>query len=304
MRVAYISDPLYLLHDTGAWHPESPQRLEAVEKGIEGLRKHLKFLSPIRVAESLLETVHTPELIASVKAHCEAEEPIDADTVCVRGSWDAALAAAGAGVVAVDAVAKGEIERAFCAVRPPGHHAESGSAMGFCLFNNVAVTARYAQRLGFSRVAILDFDVHHGNGTQEIFYSDPDVLYLSTHQMPAYPGSGSAAERGVGAGEGATFNFPFPPGSGDDEVAAVYEKRVPQILSHFRPDLVLVSAGYDLHERDPLAQFTVTTEGVRRIVRAVLSACDVPAVFMLEGGYDLAALEASVRVTMEELLRE
>ena len=175
--------------------------------------------------------------------------------------------------------------------------------MGFCLFNNVAVAARYAQSQGFEKVAIVDFDVHHGNGTQAIFYRDPSVLYLSTHQSPAYPGSGAAGERGEGPGEGTTFNFPFPPGSGDAELVPVYEERLPGILNNFAPDLLLVSAGYDLHAADPLAQLDVTTEGVRRIVRAVLRATGKPAVFMLEGGYDMEALGECVAVTIEEMLR-
>jgi acetoin utilization deacetylase AcuC-like enzyme len=176
--------------------------------------------------------------------------------------------------------------------------------MGFCLFNNVAVAARYAQSKGFAKIAIVDFDVHHGNGTQDIFYADPSVLYLSTHQSPAYPGTGSASERGVGRGLGTTFNFPFPPGSGDDDLVPVYEEKLPEILEGFAPDLLLVSAGYDLHEADPLAQLQVTTEGVRRIVRAIVRAYEAPALFMLEGGYDVEALGACVAATLETLLTE
>jgi acetoin utilization deacetylase AcuC-like enzyme len=214
------------------------------------------------------------------------------------------LTAAGAGVVAVDGIAQKRFTRAFCAVRPPGHHATISRAMGFCLFNNVAVAARYAQSKGFAKIAIVDFDVHHGNGTQDIFYADPSVLYLSTHQSPAYPGTGSASERGVGRGLGTTFNFPFPPGSGDDDLVPVYEEKLPEILEGFAPDLLLVSAGYDLHEADPLAQLQVPTEGVRRIVRAILRAYEAPALFMLEGGYDVEALGACVAVTLETLLTE
>jgi len=301
--VAYLTDPVYLRHDTGEWHPESPDRLRAIERAVAPLKPHLTLLSPIRIAETLLESVHTPEHIDTVRFHCDAGEPIDADTVCSAGSWEAALSAAGAGVVAVDALRRGEVHRAFCAVRPPGHHATAERAMGFCLFNNVAVAARYAQSQGFEKVAIVDFDVHHGNGTQAIFYRDPSVLYLSTHQSPAYPGSGAAGERGEGPGEGTTFNFPFPPGSGDAELVPVYEERLPGILNNFAPDLLLVSAGYDLHAADPLAQLDVTTEGVRRIVRAVLQATDRPAVFMLEGGYNVEALGECVAVTIEEMLR-
>jgi acetoin utilization deacetylase AcuC-like enzyme len=302
--VAFITDPVFLLHDTGAWHPESAERLRAVERAVAPLKSRLSRLSPIRVNETLLEAVHSPEHIETVRRHCEMREPIDADTVCSAHSWEAALAAAGAGVVAVDGIAKGEFGRAFCAVRPPGHHATISRAMGFCLFNNVAVAARYAQSKGFGRIAIVDFDVHHGNGTQDIFYADDSVLYLSTHQSPAYPGTGSASERGVGKGVGTTFNFPFPPGSGDDDLLPVYEELLPRILEDFGPDLLLVSAGYDLHRADPLAQLEVTTDGVRRIVRAILEAADLPSLFLLEGGYDVKALEECVAATVETLLAE
>ena len=301
-HVAYITDPIYLLHDTGEWHPESPERLRAIERAITPLKEKVAELSPIRVSESLLETVHTPEHIESVKWHCGALEPIDADTICSEHSYEAALMAAGAGIVALDAIREGKIERAFCAVRPPGHHATLTQSMGFCLFNNIAIAARYAQSLGYGKVAIVDFDVHHGNGTQDIFYSDGSVLYFSTHQSPAYPGTGSASERGTGDGKGTTFNFPFPPGSGDADLLSVYREELPNILTRFKPDILLVSAGYDLHTADPLAQLDVTTEGVRDIVRAILEICDVPAVFMLEGGYNVDALGASVAVTIEELL--
>lgn len=300
---AYIYDPVYLEHDTGEWHPESPRRLLAVERAVSGLKPRLLQLSPIRVSEKLLLRVHTPEHIEAVRLACEAEEPIDADTVCVRRSWDAALTAAGAGIVALDAAKAGKIDRAFCAVRPPGHHATRNRSMGFCLFNNIAVAARYAQSIGYEKVAIVDFDVHHGNGTQDIFYDDGSVLYLSTHQYPAYPGTGLSTERGIGRGEGTTFNFPFPPGSGDKELIPVYTEKLPVILDDFKPDIILVSAGYDLHKADPLAQLEVTTEGIRTIVRAILNtAKTLPVLFFLEGGYNVEALGESVFVTIEEML--
>ncbi|WP_457596621.1 histone deacetylase family protein [Hydrogenimonas sp.] len=301
-RVAFLTDPAYLRHDTGPWHPESPERLRAVEAAVAPLSSRLLPLSPIRAARPLLEAVHTPTHIDRVETHCLAAEPIDADTVCSEGSWEAALKAAGAGVVAVDALVANLADRLFCAVRPPGHHATPEAAMGFCLFNNIAIAVRYAQSRGYARVAIVDFDVHHGNGTQEIFYEDGNVLYLSSHQSPAYPGSGSPQERGAGAGLGTTFNFPFPPGSGDEALVPLYETKVPAILRDFAPDLLLVSAGYDLHAADPLAQLEVTTGGVRRIVRAILGSLEIPAIFMLEGGYDTHALGECVAATLEEML--
>lgn len=303
-RVGYLYDPDFLLHDTGPFHPESAERLRAIEKALAPLKPRLLALEPIAVAETLLTTVHTPEMVERVRQACESEAPIDADTVCVRASWQSALKAVGSGITAVDAVKKGQITRAFCAVRPPGHHATADTAMGFCLFNNVAVTARYAQSQGFEKVAIIDFDVHHGNGTQAIFYDDPSVLYLSTHQSPAYPGTGHTREKGVGKGLGYTFNFPLPPNSGNETLLSIYRDKLPKILHPFAPDLLLVSAGYDLHADDPLAQLRVTTEGVREMVKQILkTAGKTPVLFFLEGGYDTRALGACVAVTVEELLR-
>ena len=300
--VAYISDPVYLAHETGPWHPESPERLRAIERHIAVLKKDLISISPIRVSEEILKLVHPAEHIEMVKTHCEMEEPIDADTICSRRSFDAACTAVGAGIVGIDTIRHGDAVRLFCAVRPPGHHATTTQSMGFCLFNNIAIAARYAQKSGYGRVAIVDFDVHHGNGTQEIFYTDPTVLYLSTHQSPAYPGTGMATERGAGEGLGTTFNFPFAPGSGDEELLPVYEEKLPEILEDFGPDILLVSAGYDLHEADPLAQLEVTTEGVKRIVRAILDTVDKPVMFMLEGGYNVEALGECVEATLQEML--
>ncbi|WP_353662827.1 histone deacetylase [Hydrogenimonas sp. SS33] len=301
--VAYITDPVYLLHETGEWHPESSERLRSIGRHIAPLKERLLCLSPIAVSEKLVASVHTPEHIETVRAHCESLEPIDADTVCSAHSWEAAMKAAGAGIVAVDAVHAGEAGLAFCAVRPPGHHATPERSMGFCLFNNVAIAARYAQTRGYGRIAIVDFDVHHGNGTQEIFYTDGSVLYFSSHQSPAYPGTGSSDERGAGAGDGTTFNYPFPPGSGDESVPPLYEELLAPVLADFEPDLILVSAGYDLHEKDPLAQLQVTTDGVRRIVHAILHSADVPKIFMLEGGYNVDALGECVAATIEEMLQ-
>jgi acetoin utilization deacetylase AcuC-like enzyme len=204
---------------------------------------------------------------------------------------------------AVDRCKSGEIESAFCAVRPPGHHAEAARAMGFCIFNNVAVAARYAQSVGYEKVFIADFDVHHGNGTQHIFEEDSTVYYFSTHQWPHYPGTGSEIERGRGEGEGFTYNIPMSSGSGDSEYTTAYNDVLPGLMDEFSPDIVLVSAGYDIHSRVPLSQISVSTEGVRNIVRGILSgARGKPAVFALEGGYDLSALADAVVATVDELL--
>ncbi len=302
-RVAYISDPIYLSHDTGVGHPESPERLVAIERAIAPLRDDLLLLTPCRVSETMLRRVHTEEEIATVKEATLREERIDSDTVCSQGSFEAACKAVGAGITALDAIKAGEIARAFCAVRPPGHHARPSQAMGFCLFNNIAIAARYAQELGYKRVMIIDFDVHHGNGTQEVFYEDDSVFYFSSHQSFAYPGTGMESERGSGKGVGYTANYLMMPDSGDRELLDIYTHDLSRHCEAFDPDILLVSAGYDLHESDPLAQLNVTTEGIQEMVASILALKEVPSVFFLEGGYDPVALGNNVRVTIEEMMR-
>jgi len=302
-QVAWITDPLFLQHRTGEGHPESPRRLEAVTAAVAPLLEFLTEVAPQPVPEALLSDIHAPTQIAQVKRCSATGGMIDADTLCSTHSYRAALKAAGAGVTAVDGIVNGRFERAFCAVRPPGHHATSNKSMGFCLFNNIAVTAKYALRKGYRRVMIVDFDVHHGNGTQEIFWEEEAVFYFSSHQAFAYPGTGMEDERGEGRGKGKTRNFLLMPDSGDRELIDIYENELPPCLHAFDPDLLLVSAGYDLHESDPLAQLQVTTEGIRSIVRAILAAKQIPAVFFLEGGYDVDALGKNVRVTVEEMLK-
>ncbi|BAF72463.1 histone deacetylase family protein [Sulfurovum sp. NBC37-1] len=302
MKVAYITDEIYLEHDTGTAHPESRYRLEAIEKAVAPLKKRLIDVSPISVSEKVLELVHTPEHIETVREASQQNRSIDSDTICSEHSYEAARKAVGAGIVAVDGIKKGEFERAFCAVRPPGHHARPEHAMGFCLFNNIAITARYAQQQGYKKVMIIDFDVHHGNGTQDTFYDDDSVFYFSSHQAFAYPGTGMEKERGAGKGEGYTANFLVMPDSGDEELLDIYENDLPPYVSAFQPDIILVSAGYDLHESDPLAQLNVTTDGIQKIVRLILKSADVPYLFFLEGGYDVNALGRNVKVTLEEML--
>ncbi len=301
MKVAYISDPFFLRHETGA-HPESPDRLRAITRAIEPLYDQLIPLEPITASESILQLNHTPEHIETVQEASAHAEALDPDTVCSLDSFEAACKAVGAGITAIDGIVEGRFDRAFCAVRPPGHHATPTQSMGFCLFNNIAITARYAQTQGFEKVMIIDFDVHHGNGTQDAFYTDDTVFYFSTHQAFAYPGTGMENHRGEGAGEGYTANFLIMPDSGDTEVLEIYHDDLPPLVEHFAPDIILVSAGYDLHESDPLAQLNVTTDGVREIVRSILDTADVPFVFFLEGGYDVDALGENVRVTLEEML--
>ena len=302
-KVGYITDEIYLAHDTGMGHPESKERLIAINKAVSALKDKLVYRSPIAVSQSILEEIHTAEHIQTVLEASEYGTSIDADTICSADSYDAARYAVGAGVVALDAVKAGEFERIFCAVRPPGHHARPEQAMGFCLFNNIAIAARYAQNIGYKKVMIIDFDVHHGNGTQEAFYGDNSVFYFSSHQAFAYPGTGMEKEKGVGKGEGFTANFLMMPDGGDDEVLDIYANDLPVYVDRFDPDIILVSAGYDLHESDPLAQLNVTTEGIRKIVRLILeSKKEIPTIFFLEGGYDVNALGENVKVTLEEML--
>ncbi len=302
--VAYIYDAIYQRHNTGSTHPESSARLAAIERAIAGLKPSLILLPPVVVSESIVQYIHHQTQIERVKAASKAETSIDADTVCSHDSYAAALAAIGAGVAAIDRISKRNFHRAFCAVRPPGHHATPTKSMGFCLFNNIAVTARYAQKKGYRKVMIIDFDVHHGNGTQDAFWSDESVFYFGSHQAFIFPGSGSESEIGEGRGRGYTSNHPMMPDSGDKELLEIYTEDLPKSFKFFKPDIVLVSAGYDLHESDPLASLNVTTEGIRRMVRTILDlASDLPIIFMLEGGYSVAALGENVKVTLEEMLR-
>ena len=303
MKVAYITDDIYLAHDTGAGHPESVQRLLSINKAVTPLLSKLICEEPIFVSTEMLRLVHTPAHIALVHEASDRASAIDSDTICSTDSYRAACKAVGAGIVALDGIKSGDFERAFCAVRPPGHHATPERAMGFCLFNNIAIAARYAQKIGYKKVMIIDFDVHHGNGTQDTFYGDDTVYYFSSHQAFAYPGTGAESERGTGKGVGYTQNHPVMPDSGDRELLEIYEGALPEAVQHFAPDMILVSAGYDLHESDPLAQLHVTTEGVRGIVDRILMSADVPFVFFLEGGYDVDALGSNVYVTLEEMLK-
>lgn len=301
-----LHHPAFLEHLTPVGHPERPDRLRALHAALD----HADFAAlqreeaPLADAEAAT-TVHDPAYVTAIRQAIPKEgfTRIDADTTASPGSWEAALRAVGAGIRGVDAVVAAEVANAFGAVRPPGHHAEVATAMGFCLFNSVAVAAHHAQSAhGLERVAIVDWDVHHGNGTQDIFWSDASVLYASTHQMPLFPGTGARSETGVGN----IFNAPLSPGEGSEAFRAAFEERILPALSDFRPDMVLISAGFDAHFRDPLAQINLTEDdfawATERLMAIADQYSDGRVVSLLEGGYDLQGLAASAAAHIRQLM--
>lgn len=296
------------LHDTGD-HPECPERIFALERALSGAGMFADRLihAPIPAEPESIQAVHSELLIERVqRTAANGGAWMDQDTYVSPASYDIALLAAGAAIQAVDLVMSGDAAQSFSLARPPGHHAEPNRAMGFCLFNNVAVAARHAiERYALSRVAIVDWDVHHGNGTQAIFWEDPSVLFVSLHQFPYYPGSGAQNERGGGRGDGYTLNIPLPAGSGDEIYLKALQEIVVPALDAYQPELLLISAGFDAHRSDPLAQMNLTTDcfaEFARLMQAVANrSCEGRVALILEGGYNLQALGESVVAVIREL---
>ncbi|HJY84752.1 MAG TPA: histone deacetylase [Candidatus Binatia bacterium] len=313
-RLALVRDERFRDHLTPEMHPESPKRLVAIDQALKstGLIQEVKQLAPRPASEDELSVVHEAgyieELLEVGKKARRSRHLVmlDADTWMSPESYDTAKLAAGAGLVAVDALDEDKIGSSFVVARPPGHHALADRPMGFCLFNNIAVAARYAQKtLGCQRVFIIDWDVHHGNGTQATFYNDPSVFFLSLHQYPFWPpNSGWYMEHGAGEGKGYNINVPLPAGTGDRGYLRAWEQLVRPVCLEYKPDLILVSAGYDAHEFDPLAQQRISTSGYAALskkLRELAAQCSSKIIAFLEGGYNTRALSEAALVTMKVL---
>lgn len=310
--LGYLFDDRYLLHDPGTRHPESPQRLKTLFQTLRetGTAERWQQLQPRPATAAELELVHPPGHIERIRqASMRAPAYLDLDTPVSAESYEVALLAAGGVLECVDAICARTLRRGFAFVRPPGHHAGRDSARGFCLFNNVALAAAYARsKYRLDRVAVIDFDLHHGNGTQSCFYDTPDVLYISTHQYPFYPGTGDLDEIGKGEGKGFTLNLPLPEGTGDANLVPLYSKIVSSVLDQYQPQLILVSAGFDGYYRDPLGGLAFTALGFASISASLILAaercCDGRICFVLEGGYSLQGLRECAGAVLAQMEKQ
>jgi acetoin utilization deacetylase AcuC-like enzyme len=309
-KTAVVIDQEYLKHFPGEFHPERPERIQVLLDLATSLdNSAFQLLPPRPATRAEIEACHSADHVALVESTSRSNRfALDGDTITCRDSFGVGLLAVGGFLGLLEAIAAGEFHNGFALVRPPGHHARPDQAMGFCLFNTVAIGARYLRRAHQARrVLVMDWDVHHGNGTQEIFYADPSVLYISTHQYPYYPGTGAAREVGAGAGEGYTINVPLPAGCADGEYLGVFRDVIVPAVKKFQPDWILVSAGFDPHQCDPLGGMGVTEAGFAAMAREMLRLAGEftqnKIAFLLEGGYDLAALRGSVATVLNEMRR-
>ena len=308
-KTAFIYHPDYLNHDTGYGHPERPDRLRASLAALKqsDVWDQLHHITPQPATVEQIAYAHNPGYSEHIRQSCASEVPLSYDTPVGQDSYDIALLSTGGVLCAAEAVATNQVKNAFAMVRPPGHHTTPGQSMGFCLFNNIAVTARYLQREhDVGKVAIVDWDVHHGNGTQDIFYEDESVFFFSIHQYPLYPGTGSQYEKGEGKARGTTLNVQMPGGSDDDYYITVFENILLPALQQFSPEFILISAGFDAHYLDPLSQVDLTANGFAELTNLVLKVAEEVAsgnvVSALEGGYSLEGLAESVVAHVERLV--
>jgi len=297
VRVGFVYSGRYLEHNPGTWHPESPARLTAITGKLkdEGLWENVHEPEPAKMREIL--AVHDESYVRWLMEMCRNRIPVDSDTPTAENTFEIAALSAGGALLAGRLVESGEVDFAFALIRPPGHHAGRSSGGGFCYLNNIAIMTRdLLRRVG--RVLIFDFDAHHGNGTQEIFYKDPEVLYISVHQSPLYPGTGKVEEIGEGEGRGFNINIPVPPGTGDEEYATIVDEILIPVAVQFEPEIIAVSAGFDAHARDPLTQLELSGGFygwmAGKIFETAERICGGRVVFLLEGGYDLRGLSESV----------
>jgi acetoin utilization deacetylase AcuC-like enzyme len=303
MKTALYYDDIYLLHDEPK-HPENATRLKVALEYIykSDIKNVLSFEKPRKATVEEVSKIHDTYYIQEIYEFCKKGGGyLDPDTYAYQYSYDVAMMAAGAILKAIEDIKDAKQEAAFCLVRPPGHHAEYAKAMGFCIFNNVAIGARKAQNLGYKKVYIADFDVHHPNGTQHTFYDDGSVFLFSTHCYPFYPGTGAADEKGFGEGLGTTLNVPLRAGTGDETYIEVYQTRFLESFRAFKPDILLISAGYDLHEDDPLGPMRVTSQGIKEITNILINAAkelNIPVVATLEGGYNYNATAQGILDTL------